>query len=437
MRTQLLFGVFCLGLLLQLSACRSCVDSLTEPKPYLVLVPPGQQGFIFYENISFSPDGKSILADRQLWDARPSEKPKKPYAILGDGYLYTSRFSPDGNFIFTIGPLQTALWRNEANLLSKPLVIFTDSNPVISDDLRSYIVYELHGDDDHITNRIMHIENDGEAKINFVLASSAYELFAFSPDGKYIAMIRESELLIWKNEVSADPKPISIVPFVFPEGSIFPFEFAFSPDGKTIVVHASTAVMLFRIDPNDKPRLMATLELYPSALNPIIFSSDNTTIAVKYRGKEYTSNGYKLIRFGRTGEMEIEDLPRVYRLEFSPDSKAILVGTAEETTLYRNEPKPLTRKIARFPDLFRERGWEKETPAFSPNNKYLAFESNGQLNVYKTEVSEYPKPFTIFWQRGEGSYLDFHGFSPDSKLILTTSRAPSVLLWKLPDEVGP
>ena len=214
---------------------------------------------------AFSPDGTKIVTGSQdktacVWDAQSG---KKLLTMQCTDWVYTARFSPDGKKIVTGCNYEETfirVWNAESG----------EELHKLEGQIRNYTVNPFSPD-----GKIATVGSVGNG-VRIWDTESGKELQkwergdyrAFSPDGKKIAISRNSAVYICDVESGEELQKM--------EGDAF--RVAFSPDGKKIVMNGDITNYFARVWDIESGEELQKLEGHTKFLNSVAFSSDGKKI---------------------------------------------------------------------------------------------------------------------------------------------------------------
>lgn len=234
----------------------------------------------------FSPDGKQILAvadqgDAVLWDAVSGQRLYQlasPYAQMrGASWLYSARFSPDGN-----------------------RVALVDWWPAVCDVTTGKALFDLEGH----TNQVRDID--------------------YSPDGQWLVTASEDHTArIWR---AATGKSMAVLPH---DAEVI--WATFSPGGRWIVT--GTADRVIRVWDAASRKKVSEIDVRPKELVSFALSPDgNFLVTVSF--EEHTTEVFETRTGARVAELTGHTSP-VRSPGFSPDGRRIVTaGLDGEVNLY-------------------------------------------------------------------------------------------------------
>lgn len=314
---------------------------------------------------------------------------------------------------------------------------------------------------------------------------------SFSPDGKFIATVNDSKIILW--EASSGNMKSTIIGHSAMVTSI-----NFSPDGRIIASGDKDGVVRLWNAVPDQP--MRTLKPSHPNAQTLAFSPDGKILAIAGRpGDKSVSIRLQNPQSGRiVGELnDTADYNHFYSMEFSPDGKFLIAGGLDGTHLWDIASRRLKRTPSRYQATHSNVGfgldgkildvpegmWDEDFEAglalnfetfsslspvfFSKDGKWLAIASGADVQVWnlitrKVEhvitsgnegraiVSFSPNGREVaignsvgtasIWSLDTGrpvqdiprsAGLELLSFSPDGKILATAGSERTVRLWDL------
>jgi WD40 repeat protein len=233
----------------------------------------------------FSPDGKQILAvadqgDAILWDATTGKRLRQlasPYAQRrGASWLYSARFSPDGD-----------------------LVALVDWHPVVSDVATGKALFELEGH----AGQVLDID--------------------YSPDGQWLVTASQDHTArIWR---AATGKSIGVLPHDAAVTMAM-----FSPEGRWIVT--GTADRVIRVWDAASRKKVSEIDIRPKELAGFALSPDGNFLVAA--SEEHTADVFETTTGAKLAELTGNTGP-VRSPQFSPDGLRIVTADLDgQVNLY-------------------------------------------------------------------------------------------------------
>jgi WD40 repeat protein len=224
----------------------------------------------------FSPDGKQILAvadqgDAVLWDATSGKRLRQlasPYAQMrGASWLYSARFSPDGN-----------------------RVALVDWQPAVCDVATGKALFDLEGH----TSQVRDID--------------------YSPDGQWLVTASEDHTArIWR---AATGKSMAVLPHDGPVTMAI-----FSPDGQWVITGAADRVV--RVWDATNRKKVSEIDIRPKELASFALSPDGSFLVTA--SEEHTAEVFETRTGARLAELTGHTGP-VRSPAFSPDGLSIVTA---------------------------------------------------------------------------------------------------------------
>jgi WD40 repeat protein len=233
----------------------------------------------------FSPDGKQILAvgdqrDAVLWDATTGKRLRQlasSYAQMrGASWLYSARFSPDGN-----------------------RVALVDWQPAVCDVATGKALFDLEGH------------------------SSQVHDIDYSPDGQWLVTASEDHTArIWR---AATGKSIAVLPHDGPVSMAL-----FSPDGRLVIT--STADRVVRVWDAASRKKISEIDVRPKELVSFALSRDGNFLVTA--SEEHSADVFETRTGAKVAELTGHTGP-VRSPAFSPDGLSIVTaGLDGQVNLY-------------------------------------------------------------------------------------------------------
>jgi WD40 repeat protein len=350
--------------------------------------------------ISFTADGQTVAitgTERtvKLWDAKTAQLKATLKGDSKEGFDGFA-FSPDGRTIAT------------RDLVDKTVRLW--------DVATGQLKLTLAGRKNNFESKM---------KAGFSVAmEGGFTPVSFSPDGQKILSERNDDVVdLWeastgklratlehdtRSNAVGDALALAFGAFYF-----LVMQPTFSPDGRMIVtVNGDKAPKLWDAETG---RLRATLTSAPDRVYRGVFSLDNRTVATT------TNNGFVSLWDAETGQLKgtlgKKDKNTLLSFEFSPDSRTAVTFLKRDTQLWDVGSAKLKWTLPK----------SKATDAtFSPDGRTLATASEDKratAKLWDTATGELKMSLAPSEAKA-GSI----GFSPDGRLIVTTSDK-GVKLW--------
>jgi WD40 repeat protein len=227
---------------------------------------------------------------------------------------------------------------------------------------------------------------------------------AFSPNGKILATGCDEKTILWN--VATGQELASL------EGPRFVNSLAFSPDGKNLAIAGSSGMKIWDIVNRQE---LAWFRGYRNEIYSIAFSPD---------GKYLATNGYDSLRlWDLIHQRELRSIPENRpTFAFSPDGASLAVAGSKGIKL-------LDVATGREGISLSDNPQGARSVVFSPDGKWL-FSGGGRprIGLWNASTGQLVKEFN------EDNHItsDFAAFSPDSKILATTSTNRSVILLDVP-----
>jgi WD40 repeat protein len=390
--------------------------SSTEEKPE-IYVPLGHRSTI-YSSV-FSPNGNYIVTGGEddavrLWDAATGMEIRTFFGHTR--YVRAVAVSPDNRYILSGGEDKKAiLWRIDTGKAvinidaHKSFVVSTGFSP---DGLYMFTA----------CNMAVNIWHVPSGKLVSSLAASRYPA-AFTPDGKWFIAGSKKGMTVWN--VS------SWEPFRKIEWNVGNLQsIAISPDGRYLATGSDYYY-------NEKK--LETVRMWDITTGDLIWKSgeqDYGAYAVSFSpdGKNLAAsygNGRIMVLEAETGKL-VHDLRNrgvtVFSVSYSPDGARIMADVDRNIHLWD----------ARTGKLLGSLGGEAvaiKTAQFSPNGRYAISEGRGcRLYVWDMMTGREERIIAIS-KKTDGEvcwdyYQVIRGFSPDSRFI-STSDQENIYIWDL------
>lgn len=414
-------------------------------------------------NVSFSPDGKMVaagVATSRLNMADPFSSANDIHAVQiwsidgkllktikgHSNYVVSVRFSPDGKIIASASADNTVkLWSLDGRLLRT-----LQHNNHVKDVSFSPDGQTIATAGTDKTVKLWSL--DGKEIKTLPKHSSWIGSVNFSPDGQTIASMSCDGLVkLW----SIDGREIKSIKA---HSSSFGCSVTFSPDGKTIASTGDALVKLWNRDGT----LLDTLEGHNAAIDDVSFSPDGKTIA------SASTDG--TVKLWNLEGIKPQPLPNAGHFSFSPDSKTIALARGKEVKLYSRdgtllktiEAHTLTNDVTFSPDgktIVSIGGFSDDSEAL----KTLLSLKPGVLNKPEGIVdiarqqgeNQQSRERTVkLWSldgrllktidatnqtlEHQGHILPVTGiiFSPDGKIIFSSSSDTTAMAWSLNGSYG-
>jgi len=373
--------------------------------------------------LTFSPDGTRIAVTStqspygKVWDASTGETVINGFPGHRDA-LVDIAFSPDGKFIATASSDTTAkIWKADTGELMYTLAGHTLPVTGVAFDPSSKYLATTSWD---FTTRIWSIQPTSEAL--FIPMAGPWSMRVnYSPDGKGILadFPEEKSSRVWDSSTGDELQNLS------GEFSLA----SYSPDGKFIATVRDNDII---ISDAQIGKQKFTLTEHTATITCLSFSSDGTRLISGSSNGELivwdVTNGKQALKLqGVTEGFSPFVQYEIFAAAFSPDGKYILTGnTYGEATFWdANTGKKLNTKIFEeavgnhdFPDIGLD-------IAFSPDSKYAAITGViGAVRIWDVSSGE-----DVLTLKGHNGAVNTVTFSADGKLIATASIDGTAKIW--------
>jgi WD40 repeat protein len=355
-------------------------------------------------SVVFAPGGTSMLTGSadgtaRLWDAR-FEQDLKPLGYHVGG-ASTASFGDEGRLVVSAGADGKArLWDVRSRRLLHVLSPRGGVNDArISPDGRLVLTADLDAGAGIWDAR------SGE-RVRTLHAGRALQA-RFSPDGKTIVTGDASgRVQLWRTRDGAELTSYK------QRGGVADAEF--SPDGKTVATSGSEGARLWPVAESPRQYLLAS----PDGVSRVAFSPDGKLLATA--GRDGTARLWN-VDHGRVRHiLHASKLP-LTDVVFSPDGRLLL------TTSYLLKDNAATwdvRTGTRRHVLVGHFG-PVSGGAFSPDGRWLVTSGPVTAGLWQRNGN---RPY--FYLRGDTSALTSVSFSPDGRLVLSSSSDGSVRLYR-------
>jgi WD40 repeat protein/tRNA A-37 threonylcarbamoyl transferase component Bud32 len=380
------------------------------------ITPPVQHDWEV-EAVAFSPDGKAVLTasghEARLWSAA-SGQPLAPH--LEDlGGASAVAFRPDGQAILAGGgfnfvtlwsvasgkPLGPPLWHKQS--LSQHYL----SKAAFSPDAKAVLTVSGH-------EARLWLVASGQPHAQPLAHQGEVFAVAFSPDGKAILTGSRREARLWS---AASGRPLT--PPLKHQGEVKAV--AFSPDGKAVLTASEHEARLWSAA-SGQP-LTPPLR-HKRGMNAVAFSPEGR--AVLTGGGAFFAEGQVLLMgearlwSAATGQPlgpPMRHQREVKAVAFSPDGKAVLTGSADQTARLWSAAtgQPLCLPLQHQDSV--------DAVAFSPDGKVVLTTSE-DARLWSAATGQ-PLGQGLW----HGSGISGAAFSPDGKAVLTGSGDKTARLW--------
>jgi eukaryotic-like serine/threonine-protein kinase len=364
---------------------------------------------------AFSPDGRTFVTagnGAQAWDAVTGERTGK--SLLHDGEITSVAFSPDGRSLATAGVDTTArLWESPTAQPPSGRTIQFDlpiTRVAFSPNGKKLLVAQVDG------SVSLHEAASGQSLLHLRTHHSIILAAAFSPDNtKLLTGSFDQTARLWD---VATGRPIG-EPWHHSQRIM---DVAISPDGQTAAI-AGDGVGIPRGDGKGTVWLWDVASGQPKGTLPhdgkvwsLAFSPDSKMLL--------TGSADQAARLWDAATASLKGQPlrhqgAVRAVAFSPDGKAILTGSLDGTVRLWDAAsgQPLSKPL-------RHRA-EVVAVTFSPNGRLaLSASADATARLWQVPTGKPAAPALV--HRGPVQAI---AFSPDSQLVATGSEDGTTRLW--------
>lgn len=385
-----------------------------------------------YEEVKFSPDGKSLLtiSDKSAILILSVPDGKVLDQAAGITSVEAASFSPDGTTLAlglsdpTIALLKLAGSKLADLKVNKPVLLegseYYPSRLTFSADGKT-ILAGKGGFDKYIQQL-----DPATAKLTVILNEASLYLnpFAFSPDAKLVASLRSiKELSLVDTATGKTLLAIKTSTITGATDPSFSGPIAFTPDGKTLITgHYGSDVRVWEVATG---KLLYTLSGHKESISAIAVSSDGQMVASGDR------KGEVRIWQVATGKLATNlqgQTEKIYSLAFSPDSTKLLSGAAG--LAYFGEAQLKSWEISSGKELanLKKTDLGVDGLVYLPGGRFvITIGEDSYIRILNSatlkEVSNIPSS-----QIAKAKALSL---SPDGKLLVTAHVDGSIKLWDI------
>jgi WD40 repeat protein len=257
-----------------------------------------------------------------------------------------------------------------------------------------------------------------------VLAGQAGSVggMAFSPDGKTLATVNNSEFSVrlWDVATRKVTKTIK-------SGGQGLYAVAFSPDGRTIATggHGDNTARLWDVATGKNTRILSGGKADGDYIYSMAFSPDGKTLATGNTNKvarlwDVTTGKNSATLLGHTGSWP----SIIYAVAFSPDGKTLATGCADKTIRLWDVATHKTTTILTGHE------WGVQSVAFSPDGRILATGS-ADKTVRLWDVATRKTSMTLTVHTGTVNHVAFNPTNGNMLATSGTNGDNTVRLWNL------
>jgi uncharacterized protein with WD repeat len=242
---------------------------------------------------------------------------------------------------------------------------------------------------------------------------------AFSPDGRYIASVREShpeDLIVWDTETGKSPWE-SLNTDAHQDESIS--SLVFSPDGAYLVEAFGNRIAVWAVEANDFV-LIREIEGFSSTVDCLAFSPDGKRFLTVAGGQPAqvweVDTGNWLMTLDDNHKKSSKQY--VTKAIFAPDGTWIVTADNEGVIrFWDSQSGLLVNTLEGDPTSIR-------SLAFNPNGQILASGgSNNRVLIWDVATKK-----TLLVITGDEGLIPLT-FSPDNKIFVSTDRNDKIRLW--------
>ncbi|MCC0178433.1 hypothetical protein I4641_15765, partial [Waterburya agarophytonicola K14] len=319
-------------------------------------------------------------------------------------------FSPDGEMIVTSRSNTVKLWNIEGKLL-RTLTGHTDEVQDVAFSPDGEMIASASNNTVYLWN------TKGKLLHTFKISMNSIEKLNFSPNGKIITTENSDYSNIFSEIITGDKNDNHTAKLWNLKGDLlqsFQANITFSPDGEMIASVSNDTVKLWNI----KGKLLKTFNGHTSSIENVAFSPDGEMIA------SVSNDTVKL--WNIEGDLiKTETIQNIIprHLNFSPDGNTLIIiniiNNQNHVNLWNLKGEKLA--VLEFRDFIK-------TSKISSDGQIIAFSSDTKIEIwdFKEQVSQ------TF--EGHKSIISDFEFSPNSKLIASTSWDGTIKLWNLKEK---